>query len=365
MEIKKVLLGIIFFVFLSAVGAGAFIFAYSNKMEKESAAALPANLVEIPPEPPFNPASLNWEQASSIIPWETRDSQAVVVYKDKMWLMGGLDANGLVLPSGIVQYEKAPHFSDVWNSEDGINWTQVAKESPWGDRRSIQVVDFKGKMWLMGGWGPEVGCRNDIWSSEDGVNWTKETEYAAWPAREGHQLIVFQDKMWLMGGVRYDTHQLLNDVWYSEDGLNWVEATKNAGWSPRWDDAVAVFNNKLWLTGGMEFGNKILNDVWYSEDGVNWVEATKNAPWASRQGHGMVDYKGKLWVVNRLDVLSQGGKNDVWYSENGIDWQKTENDPAWTGREDLGVVVFKDKIWILGGMDKNWEWKNDVWFSTY
>lgn len=364
--VKKLFAIIVLFIFFTAAGIGAFIFAYSKGAEKQSAAALiMANNEASEPilEPAFNPASLSWEQVFLIIPWEPRDSHAVVIFKSKMWLMGGLNANGLVLKPDLVQYEKAPHFSDVWNSEDGQNWQLVAKASPWQNRRSIQVVEFKGKMWLMGGWGPEIGYQNDVWSSEDGVNWAREIKNAAWPAREGHQLVVFQDKMWLIGGVRYDKHQLFNDVWYSEDGINWKEATVNAAFTARWDHAVAVFNNKLWLTGGMDSGEKIFNDIWYSENGEDWFLASASAPWVARQGHGLVNYKNKFWVVSRLDVPAVGGKNDVWYSEDGIVWQKTVNDPLWSGREDASFTIFKDKIWLLGGMDKNWQWKNDVWYS--
>ncbi|MEK7080304.1 MAG: hypothetical protein AAB925_00530 [Patescibacteria group bacterium] len=363
MEINKILFTLILFIFLAIAGISGFVFAYSKEIETINQTQ--EQVLKPALQPVFDPAALNWEQTSSVIPWQARDSQAVVVFKNKMWLMGGLDANGLVLKPGLVQYEKALHFSDVWSSDDGINWQMVAKTSPWGDRRSIQVVEFKNKMWLMGGWGPVVKCQNDTWSSEDGINWTKETEHAAWPAREGHQLVVFQNKMWLIGGVRYDTHQLFNDVWYSEDGINWMEANVNANFSPRWDHAVAVFDNKLWLTGGMQFGEKILNDVWYSENGKDWILVIAPAPFTARQGHGLVSYKNKLWIISRLDVPAVGGENDIWYSDNGFNWQKTNNNPMWAGREDTSIAVFKDKIWVLGGMDKNWQWKNDVWFSIY
>ncbi len=350
MEIKKLLLS------LALIGSIAFVFTYSNRQTPAPAPIL---------QTVFNPVLLDWEQVSSPIPWENRDSHAVVVFRNKLWLMGGVDANGLVIKPGLVQYEKASHFSDVWSSEDGQNWPLVAKKSLWQNRRSMQVVEFKNRMWLIGGWTPEAGYQNDVWSSEDGINWTEEIKNAAWSAREGHQLVVFQNKMWLIGGVRYDKRQLFSDVWSSEDGINWKEATANAGFSPRWDHAVSVFNNKLWLTGGMEFGEKILNDVWYSENGNDWFLAIVSAPWSARQGHGLVNYKDKLWIISRLNTPAVGGKNDVWYSGDGINWQKTNNDPIWTGREDVAVVVFKDKIWVLGGMDKNWQWRNDVWYSTF
>src|SRR3989344_2358717 len=110
----------------------------------------------------FNPDSLDWEAATLQAPWQERDSHAVVAYKDKLWLMGGLNANDYVIKEGVVEYWKAPHFRDVWSSEDGKNWKLVTENAVWGERRSMQVVDFKGKMWLIGGWGPSIGYRGDI-----------------------------------------------------------------------------------------------------------------------------------------------------------------------------------------------------------
>ena len=328
----------------------------------------------------FNPVSLNWKEALVSAPWEKRDSQAVVVYKDKIWVMGGVDANGHVISPGDVDYGDSPYLSDIWSSVDGKNWQLVLNEAPWGNRRSIEVVDFKGKMWLMGGWGPEVGYKNDVWSSKDGVNWKLETAHAAWPAREGHQLVVFQNKIWLLGGVNYSKHtffpwlfggisfgqnKLFNDTWYSDDGINWKQATNNAGWPPRWDFAVEVFNDKLWVVDGMAFEGKLYNDVWSSEDGKTWSLVNNNSPFATRQGNAIVDYQDKLWVISRLNAVEYGGgTNDVWYSSDGINWQKTKTDPLWTGREDVGIVIFKNRIWVLGGMDKNYTWTNDVWYST-
>ena len=396
-NLTLILTGIIIILLIIIIAVGIAVFLYYKKINNENTGALVAAnadaLIEIntekditeipiliPPNPAFDPALLNWKEALASAPWEKRDSHAVAVYKNKIWVMGGVDANGHVISPGDVDYGNSPYFSDVWSSIDGKNWQLVLNKAPWGNRRSIEVVDFKGKMWLMGGWGPEVGYRNDIWSSTDGINWKQEIAHAAWPAREGHQLVVFKNKVWLLGGVNYGKHtffpwffggisfgknQLFNDVWSSEDGINWKEATNNAGWSPRWDDAAGVFDNKLWVIDGMSFKSQLFNDVWSSEDGVTWSLVTQNPPFASRQGNAIIDYQNKLWVVGRLNADEYGGgANDVWYSSDGINWKKTKTDPLWSGREDVGIIVFKDRIWVLGGMDKNYIWNNDVWYST-
>jgi len=115
----------------------------------------------------------------------------------------------------------------------------------------------------------------------------------------------------------------------------------------------------------MAFGDKIFNDVWSSEDGRNWSLVNNNPKFGLRQGLLATGYKNKLWVIGKLNIpMYGGGVNDIWFSEDGVIWQKTKKDPLWTGREDVGMIIFKDKIWIIGGMDSNWEWKNDVWCST-
>jgi len=311
----------------------------------------------------FNAGSLIWEEATSSADWVDRDSHAAVVFKDKIWLMGGLNANANVLAPNAVEYWNSIYFKDIWVSDNGLNWQQVATNTPWGSRRSIQVIAFKDKLWLMGDWDPYMGYRNDIWSSEDGINWTQATTSAAWPVREGHYLVVFQNKIWLIGGVLYDKRKTFNAVWYSEDGINWKMATDSAAWSSRWDHAVAAFDGKLWLTGGMDLNDHVFKDVWYSEDGINWTLATNDPPWEQRQGHNMLAYKDKLWLLGRFNDVINKGPNDVWYTEDGINWEKTDTDPDWLGREDSAAVIFQDKMWILGGMNSKWEWTNDVWYS--
>lgn len=311
----------------------------------------------------FDPALLSWQEVTTTVPWSPRDSHTVVVYKDKLWLMGGLNGNGFVEKSGLVRYGETPHFSDIWLSEDGINWNLVTDKAPWGKRRSIQTVVFQDKIWLIPGWGPWAGTKNDVWNSEDGIHWNLVNSNPDFPAREGHQLVVFRDKLWLIGGVNYNKQKTKNDVWYSDDGLNWFEATSTAPWSPRWDHEVVVFKDKLWLIGGMDLKNKVFGDVWVLDNSADWSLVTDDPPWQARQGHELVVFQDRIWIIGRFNSPSEGGKNDIWFSEDGINWQKTKNDPPWLGREDQAAAVFQEKIWILGGMTMEWVWKNDIWFS--
>ncbi|MBI2622982.1 MAG: hypothetical protein HYW65_00185 [Candidatus Liptonbacteria bacterium] len=315
-------------------------------------------------------ASLRWDRMpSSTVPWEARDSHAFAVFKNALWLMGGLDGNGLVARGQYgehVRYWEAPHFDDVWTSTNGYDWKRITNNAPWGERRSMQAVEFRGKLWLMGGWGPELGYRSDVWATEDGKRWQRVTAKAAWPAREGHSLLVWRDKLWLIGGVQYDARKTFNDVWNSTDGFTWELVTDNPPWRSRWDHAAASFNDRLYLTAGMDLAGNTFRDVWVSDDGATWELVTDNPPWRERQGHVLLEYRGALWTLGRLnDPDSGGGPNDVWFTKDGVTWEETDVDPPWRGREDHGAVVWRDAMWITGGMDSKWEWSNEVWRSSF
>ena len=309
---------------------------------------------------------LEWKELTPTgvgAPWAPRDSHETFIFQNKIWLIGGINGNGLVDKNHFIAYWIAPHFHDIWNSDDGINWTKIDSKNIWTPRRSMSIVFFKDKLWMFGGWSKAGGYVDDIWSSEDGVNWTRAKAKADFPPREGQTAEVFDGRIWMMGGVNYDKRKVFNDVWYTEDGIDWVEATPTgvgAPWSGRWDFALAVFDNKLYLAGGMDINENEFNDVWISENGVNWSLLSQSAPWATRQGHGAASLGGKLWIFGRLNDRDHLGPNDIWSTLDGVNW-KNEGELPWDGREDFTTVVLNGKIYIMGGMGQDWTWRNDVW----
>lgn len=312
----------------------------------------------------FNPSSLSWLLATSSAEWQPRDSAVSFIFDKKIWTMGGLNGNEDVDSGHTVSYWNAPHFNDIWNSDDGIIWNLINQNAAWPARRSMSVVLFKDKLWMLGGWSIEGGYTNDIWQSDDGISWKKVVSYAPWQAREGQTLEIFDDKIWLIGGVNYDIREVKNDVWYSENGITWNQVASSIPWGPRWDHDTEIFENKIFLSGGMNLSGEVFKDVWSSYDGIHWELVNSAPPWSSRQGHSLITYKNKLWTIGRLNDNQEKGENDIWYSTNGKDWEKTDTDPPWTGREDHSVLSFKDKLYVFGGMDSNWVWRNDVWLSN-
>lgn len=305
--------------------------------------------------------NFRWRLITTEAPWSKRDSFGSLVIEDKMCIFGGVEGKENLKPPII--YEKMNHLDDIWCTIDGKNWNLIKTNAEWGKRRSMGMVYFKGKIFLIGGLQVKNGLfqvKNDVWVSEDLENW-EFLSLAPFSPREGHSVFVFQDKIWVIGGVNYYTREVTNDVWASEDGKHWIQITSNAPFSPRWDQAVEIFQGKIWLIGGMDLEGNVFKDVWVSEDGKNWELQTENPPWKERQGHALLTFQNKLWLIGRWNDKDK--ENDVWYTENGTEWKILPT--PWEGREDFGALVFQNKIWIMGGMNNEWSWKNDVWVLEF
>ncbi len=243
--------------------------------------------------------------------WEGRHTAGYVVHDDKMWIVGGDPLQG--------------HYqNDVWNSTDGANWTHVNKNTalPWGDRALHHTLVHDGKIWVMGGQtmpdfaGGGVNYYNDVWNSTDGVNWTQvQTEGAMWEPRGmiGGS-VVHNGRMWIIGGGTYNssldaTRTFRNDVWSSADGIHWTQhLDHNEGpWGRRQYHDVVVFDGQMWVLEGFGNAGINLNDVWFSADGENWTEVT-DTPWGARHAASVYAFDDALWMVAGNNVVPP----DVW-----------------------------------------------------
>lgn len=198
--------------------------------------------------------------------WTKRERIGSVVFKNKLWVIGGnaYPAFGNTNSPGTA-------YNDVWSSADGTTWTQATAAAPFNARTNPAVFVYKDKIWVAGGMDNGKTYLNDIWNSADGVNWTQVTSTAPFPARFGHQIAVHDDQLLLVGGENADG--VLNDLWVSEDdGLTWtkIEAgdsrTLPANFPGRTLFSMFVQGNNLWILGGL--GPKenskytFRNDVW-------------------------------------------------------------------------------------------------------
>ncbi len=302
---------------------------------------------------------LNWVKEIQNAAWKPRDSQGEMVYNNKMWILGGW-----------FNSQSAPP-RDVWSSEDGKDWKLVTEKAPWIHSDLPMSIAFKNKMWMMGGWynGRLEGhsSSNAVWSSKDGSNW-EEVGKAQWSPRIAAALVEFKGKMWILGGIEnyyFGTKESAkNDVWYSSDGKKWVQATASAPWAARAYHHAAVLNGRIYIMGGGNYlpasEYKARNDVWSSEDGVNWRQETESAPWLGRIWGTSVVYKDRIFIMGgfRSEPKWQN-LGDVWYSRDGAEWHEIKTEVSWEPRHEHSSYVFKDKLWVAGG--NKWPLLNDVW----
>ena len=95
-----------------------------------------------------------WEKVSDSAPWPQRATVRMVVYDNRMWMVGGY------------------LFNDVWFSSDGINWTQATSSAPWAPRYNPYLFVHDNRLWLLRGYDGDYEDTTDVWYTTDGATWT-------------------------------------------------------------------------------------------------------------------------------------------------------------------------------------------------
>jgi len=144
-----------------------------------------------------------WKEETAAAPWPARAYHAAVVHDGKLWVFGG----GNYVP----KYEAR---NDVWSSADGVKWERVTEAAPWHPRLWFSSVVYRGRMWVLGGWSNNPS-RNwgDVWSSIDGKTWRQLRSEVCWKARHEHSAYVLHDKLFVAGG---HATPLSSEVWFLE-----------------------------------------------------------------------------------------------------------------------------------------------------
>ena len=334
-----------------------------------------------------------WGVVSVEAPFAPRDGAGLLVYQNKLWLIGGWNPDTTVFPKTTT--------NEVWNSSDGKHWKEVKPNTfgsssfnpatDWEGRHTAGWAVFQNKLWIIGGDPNQCHYQPNVWNSSDGVHWSEVASNVPWGNRALFYTLVFNNRLWVMGGQTLDLDDCpgtgemqiaYNDVWTSSDGASWTlvrPATINPAYlnlgrplppprSPTWNSrgvicGAVVFNGRMWVVGGGVYGTQTIpqafyNDVWSSADGVNWVQVTERAPWDPRFYHDVIVFDGHMWVIGGHDP---DGRNlaDVWYSSDGVHWTQLPNTP-WLPRHAASVAVLKDALWLTGGSTDDGP-QNDVW----
>jgi hypothetical protein len=310
-----------------------------------------------------------WEQVTDAAAWPPCDGAGVLVFEDRMWLLGGW--NPTIYPMKC--------HNEVWNSRDGVLWNLVKPNTfldttfdttqDWEGRHTAGYAVFNHKMWIVGGDPLQGHYQFDVWNSADGEMWANVNQGhpVPWGPRALHYTLVFQEKIWVIGGQTTPQFApakevLYRDLWNTTDGIHWKQVEPV---EPFWPargmiGGSVVFNDRIWILGGGVYdtpahpSRRYYNDVWSSPDGVHWEQHIEQAPWAARQYHDVAVFDGQMWVLEGFD--GTGNRRDVWHSADGITWQELPGTP-WAPRHAASVFVFNNALWMVAG--NNFE--KDVW----
>jgi hypothetical protein len=313
-----------------------------------------------------------WTQVAKKAEFAPRDGAGALVFKDKMWLIGGWN------PGDKKNFPRVCN-NEVWSSTDGAKWTLEKKNTfldrtfdstrDWEGRHTAGYVVFKDRMWIVGGDVNQGHYHDDVWNSSDGKQWTlvNKGKPVPWRPRALHHTLVFEKKIWVMGGqtipqIAKEKEAFHRDVWTTSDGVKWEQVKpKEPYWSARgMIGGSAVFKGRIWILGGGTYDTpkvktrSFYNDVWSSEDGVTWTRHAEKAPWEPRQYHEVAVFDGRLWVLEGYNT--KGNRNDVWYSADGVNWYEVPRTP-WKARHAASVFVHDKALWVVAGNNM----ESDAW----
>ena len=297
-------------------------------------------------------AGYRWTCVTEKAAFAGRDGAGALVFKNRMWLLGGWN------PSDKVHFPRICN-SEVWSSTDGAEWILESAEAPWEGRHTAGYAVHDGRMWIVGGDCIGGHYQNDVWSSPDGVHWVLVHGDVPWAPRALHYTVAFDGKLWVMGGQTLPQfaaapERFHNDVWNSSDGVTWARVAETAGWSQRgMIGGSVVFQDRMWILGGGTYetperpDRNFYNDVWSSADGVDWTRHVEHAPWEARQYHDVAVFDGRMWLLEGYNRTT-GNRRDVWFSGDGVHWQELPDTP-WAPRHAASVFVHGDALWVVAG----------------
>ena len=185
---------------------------------------------------------------SSLVTLEqlTRYQHAVAVFRNRMYVVGGIGLGGAALGEAAVQ-----------SSNNGVVWQTVA--APFGERYNHQALSHNEQLLVLGGRDGDDNLASDVWSY-DGGKWTQKTA-DGFVGREDFVALSRGGILYAIGGVGQ------NDVWASADGAEWTRLPMMGDTPASWSEGGlqgVVKDGKMIVYGGTS------RQVAESVDGIFW-----------------------------------------------------------------------------------------------
>jgi hypothetical protein len=240
-----------------------------------------------------------WNQLPDA-PWQPRHGAGWAAHKDMMYVVGG------------------DLIDDVWASPDGINWTLLTSQAPFGQRYTPIVHSNGEYIYLYGGqhWTPVWWCSNrpdclpaaprDVWRSRDGANWENVLAEAPWAGRALiHGSLFFGEEIFLVGGGlknatgRFsETYAEFTDIWSSRDGAKWEKRSDSMGFLGRTHFSVLSTSYGCYVSdGSVANQSNVSNNLFFAQDCINFMQLEVPADLPARHASSLFEFNGSIVVL--------------------------------------------------------------------
>lgn len=121
-----------------------------------------------------SPDGVTWTLVNSSPGFSPRGAvYGIPSFGGKMWVIGGTMMTGINNAGDPNPANRIPvfeHYTDIWNSVDGITWTNITADN-WTGKAYSNCVMFDNKLWVMAGYNATEGNTNKVYYSYNGQNW--------------------------------------------------------------------------------------------------------------------------------------------------------------------------------------------------
>ncbi|MEM9361347.1 MAG: hypothetical protein AAGA43_01880 [Bacteroidota bacterium] len=262
-----------------------------------------------------------------------------VVFNDKLWHIGGANAEN---PSGL---------SEIWSSENGIDWVQEPITGLEFERmRDYITIEFNGRLWLSG--------QFQLYSSENGVNWNREAD-PPFVHFGTISMVTFNGELWRFAGFNGTTTgdpTTEDNIYSSTNGTDWALRADPHGFFTESGVSVVVANNLLYGMEQPRIDEVRTTIIWTSTDGVTWEELSRSDLGFFGFRFQMISFRDSFFIV------AGGNLNTYYRSQDGITWQPATTREVNTQLFLKNFVELNDTLYAVGGGGVNaGEEGNTVW----
>lgn len=260
-----------------------------------------------------------------------RTGVSAVILDDRVYVMGGQDANGNAL-NVVETYDP---LTNTWESGPSLR----------SGRYNAAAVIFEGNIVLMGGSDSggvalkkvEIFNRSENrWESFDNM----ESE------REGLAAVVLEGQLYAMGGSNQNEEILDSVEYFDNDDEKW-EITED--WDldiPRASFAAVAVGDFAYSFGGYSsFGPIGLTQKYHLTDGI--IQQASFSP--ARGGLAATYFDDDIYLMGGRKSNNQIVSNVDRFLTDEDRWEPAP--PLKVGRENFAAVSINDAIYVFGGMD--------------